>query len=249
MYYLIYNYKNKINLNKFLNKTIKIILYYTICLSCKNLLPILKDGYCKFCYYKNFYIGIYHPTKCIAHLNKENKNLIKEKEIELKDHIVYISYTSNFKIGITSKDNILNRLMDQGAVIAILLAKTPNRYLAGYIEYICKKLLSDRTNYRKIFIRTNIKKKSILSIKNKVSTYIINNFIKYSKYLYACNIIYKFKYPILKYINKALLLRYKNKKIIYNKLIGIKGQYLIFYDNTIVNFRNLIGHVMDLYIY
>lgn len=139
--------------------------------------------------------------------------------------------------------------MDQGAILSIILAITPNRYIAGIIENISKKFLSDRTNYRKMLIINNIKTNNLLFIKNKLYNYIFKNFIIYSKYLNINNKIYKFKYPILKNIRKIILFNRKKNNIIFSKLIGIKGQYLIFSNKTVINIRNFIGYIIDIIIY
>ena len=61
-----------------------------------------------------------------------------------------MSFTGNFKIGVTRSSQIPTRWIDQGATAAVLLCETPNRYLAGVIEIYLKQFYSDRTNWRKM---------------------------------------------------------------------------------------------------
>lgn len=138
--------------------------------------------------------------------------------------------------------------MDQGAIIAIKIAQTPNRFLSGIIEKQCKKIVKDRTNFRLMLTKKNnlIKIKKLI-IKNKIK--IINKLlINYKKYILNNNKIYIFNYPIIqypkkKYIKNIILNKYK---IIKNKLKGIKGQYLIFDNNLILNIRNHIGNIINI---
>ncbi|WGH28190.1 MAG: DUF2797 domain-containing protein [Candidatus Shikimatogenerans bostrichidophilus] len=191
---------------------------------------------------------MFKPELCTSHINIEKKNLKKEKLFEIQKHIVYLSFTSNIKIGITIKKLFKYRLMDQGAIIAIKIAQTPNRFLSGIIEKQCKKIVKDRTNFRLMLTKKNnlIKIKKLI-IKNKIK--IINKLlINYKKYILNNNKIYIFNYPIIqypkkKYIKNIILNKYK---IIKNKLKGIKGQYLIFDNNLILNIRNHIGNIINI---
>ncbi|MDH3004504.1 MAG: DUF2797 domain-containing protein [Candidatus Shikimatogenerans sp. JK-2022] len=170
--------------------------------------------------------------------------------MELQDHIVYIAITSNIKIGITIKKIFFNRLMDQGAIKSIILAITPNRYLSGIIEKICKKKLYDKTNYIKMLTNNFNKNINLKKIKYKIKNFISKYFIKYKKFLYKKNKIYKFIYPIIKYPNikyiKNFNFKYLKNNNFKGKLIGFKGQYLIFNNNIVINFRKLIGYIIKI---
>ncbi|WGH27225.1 MAG: DUF2797 domain-containing protein [Candidatus Shikimatogenerans bostrichidophilus] len=190
---------------------------------------------------------IFKPELCTAHLNIEKKNLKKEKKFELQKHIIYLSITSNLKIGITIKKNFIIRLMDQGATIAIKIAQTPNRYLSGIIEKLCKNIINDKTNFNKMLINNFNKKKFLLLIlkkKKKIKKLLINN--NYYKFFIENNKIYKFYYPIKKYPKKIKNIQLNKYKIIKSKLNGIKGQYLIFKNNNVLNIRNHMGNIIDI---
>ncbi|MDH3004553.1 MAG: DUF2797 domain-containing protein [Candidatus Shikimatogenerans sp. JK-2022] len=210
---------------------------------------MFKDGFCKNCYFENFYLGIYHPIKCTSHLNIEYKNLKYEKTIELQKHIIYISITGNTKVGITIKNNFYNRLMDQGAIKAIIIAITPNRYLSGKIEKISKNFISDRTNYINMLTNNFKKDINLIKIKKKIFKFILKYYTIYKNFLYKNNKIYKFYYPVLKYpTNKIYNFSFRNNLRLKEKLIGLKGQYLIFTNKKVLNIRNHIGYYLNLYI-
>ncbi|BDT61604.1 MAG: hypothetical protein RDO_1320 [Flavobacteriales endosymbiont of Rhyzopertha dominica] len=246
------NYKKKLLLlNKYLNKKFIIIFKKYYCLLCKNNIKIFNNGYCKKCYFnnKNYYNIYYYKPHLYKNSIINNKNI---KKIFFKKHIIYLSYTSNFKIGITFKKKILIRLIDQGAIFFLKLAKTPNRIIAGIIENKCKNLISDTTNFRKMLINNNYNNdliNQLINIKNNIIYYIINNYKKYKKYILYNNKIFNLYFPIIKYYkNKIINIKIDKIKILYNTLKGIKGQYLIFNNNIVFNIRNHIGYIIDIYI-
>ncbi|MDH3003766.1 MAG: DUF2797 domain-containing protein [Candidatus Shikimatogenerans sp. JK-2022] len=248
LYYLKIN-NNYLFLNKLINKIFIIKFIKFICFNCKKKTIKFKEGYCKKCYFlKKFNICIFKPELCTSHLNIKNK-YNKYKKFEFYKHIVYLSYTSNIKIGVTIKKNFKNRLMDQGAIIAIKIAITPNRYISGLIEKICKNKINDKTNYRLMLINNNynlIIIKKLINLKKKIK----KNIKIFKKYLIKENIIYIFNYPI-KNINNKLkinIINFNKKKKFKNKLKGIKGQYLIFKKNKVLNIRNNIGNIFNIYI-
>ncbi len=67
-------------------------------------------------------------------------------------HVVYLSYTGDFKVGITRVDQIPVRWLDQGATWARPLALVGSRHQAGAIEHALTSsgLLSDRTSWKKM---------------------------------------------------------------------------------------------------
>ena len=57
----------------------------------------------------------------------------------MQPHSVYLSFTSDVKVGVTRKSQVPTRWIDQGAIEAIEIAELPNRYLAGICEIELKK--------------------------------------------------------------------------------------------------------------
>jgi len=68
----------------------------------------------------------------------------------LQPHYVYISLTSNYKVGVTRTTNMPYRWIDQGATQAIVLAEVPYRQLAGLIEVSLKEHISDKTAWQRM---------------------------------------------------------------------------------------------------
>ena len=92
---------------------------------------------------------------------------------------VYLSLTSNLKVGVTRSSHIPSRWIDQGAHKAIVLSKTPNRYLAGQIELSISKHISDRTQWRRM-IQGNYEDIDMIKTKKEIVWQVI--FLKFFSY-------------------------------------------------------------------
>jgi hypothetical protein len=155
---------------------------------------------------------------------------------------VYLSLTSNLKVGVTRASHIPSRWIDQGAHYAIKLAKCPNRYIAGMIELEISKYISDRTQWRKmiqgIYDDINLldEKKRLL---NSLSE-------KYKIYKSADNTVINFKYPVKAPPEKIKSINMDKINLFKGILTGIKGQYLIFDNENVLNTRKYTGYIFNL---
>jgi len=138
-----------VNMNQFIEKEISLNYQHQIlCVNCgRETVKSFNQGFCYPCFRDAPQAAdwIIHPEKSQAHLGIEDRDLAYEQSVQLKPHIVYLSLTSDIKVGITRETQIPTRWIDQGAVQAIQLAVTPNRYLAGMIEVSLKEHLADKT--------------------------------------------------------------------------------------------------------
>lgn len=165
-------------------------------------------------------------------------------------HVVYLANTSGLKVGITRENQIPNRWIDQGAIQAIPFAKTHNRYLAGLLEVELAKSVNDKTDWRKM-LKGNIERID-LEEKRKYFEKPALEFIEnqsgnreYAKIelLQECN-MKSIQYPFLDsaaQLEKIVALNLDKLNNLSGKLIGIKGQYLIF-DIGVLNCRNIAGY-------
>ncbi len=233
-----------LNMNQLINKTIDISFKKYQCLSCGANKKIFRQGYCYDCFYKMPQTGdwIMRPELSKAHLDIEDRDLAYEKEMQLKPHIVYLANSSNVKVGVTRKAQIPTRWIDQGAHEAIEIVEVPNRYLAGITEVALKEFVSDKTNWRKMLTNA-IVDVDLTEEREKLAKYIPEEakqyFIENSKET-------QIDFPIKKYPAKIKSLNLDKTPTYKGKLIGIKGQYLIFEDSTVFNVRNWEGYVVDL---
>lgn len=239
IYYL--NFENEFMvMNQFLDKKIKLIFNGYECLNCKSDEIIFRQGYCKKCFYDLPITGdwIMKPELSKAHLNIEDRNLEYEKKVQIQPHIIYLAFSSHLKVGVTRKSQLTTRWVDQGAHQAISLAEAPNRFLAGICEVELKSYYSDKTNWRKMlennFETIDLKKEKDMAVQ-KIPEKI------YSKLIPKTDAPLTINFPVLKIPEKVKSLNIVKENNFEGILKGIKGQYLIFEDNSVFNIRSNEG--------
>ena len=122
------------------------------------------------------------------------------------------------------------------------MIEVPNRYLAGIAEVKLKDKFSDKTNWRKM-LTNNIEEGNIIDIKEDALDILGSEFKDYFK---TDNKIVKFNYYRENQIDSVKSASLKKTDTIEGKLIGIKGQYLIFEDSTVFNVRSNEGYKVDI---
>ena len=177
-----------------------------------------------------------------AHLDIEDRDLEYEKKVQLKPHIVYLANSSNVKVGVTRKTQVPTRWIDQGAHEAIEIVEVPNRYLAGITEVALKEHVADKTNWRSM-LKNDIKDENLVAVRDHLKQYIPNEALPY---FIESNSETNIDFPVVQYPEKVKSLNLDKTPIFKGTLKGIKGQYLIFEDNTVFNVRNWEGYVVDL---
>ncbi|MDA3881472.1 MAG: DUF2797 domain-containing protein [Prolixibacteraceae bacterium] len=158
---------------------------------------------------------------------------------DLINHYVYLSFTSNIKVGVTRHTQIPTRWIDQGASAAIKLAQTPNRHIAGIIESFLKKHIGDKTNWRNMLknivepgINFIVEKKRMIALLHP----------ELQKYAEPNNELTEISYPGDFSPSKVASVTFDKQKTITGKLMRIKGQYLIFENNEVLNIRKHAGY-------
>jgi len=161
----------------------------------------------------------------------------------LQDHIVYLAISSGIKVGVTRSGQIPTRWIDQGAWQAIKLAKTPNRYIAGLIEVALKEHISDRTNWQRMLKNQLIEGVDLILAKNDMIAHLPSDLLGN-----ICdeNDITEINYPVNEYPEKVKSLSFDKLEEIAGRLWGIKGQYLIFDDGTVLNIRKHTGYLVEM---
>ena len=242
-YYLVFE-NDFINMNQLLNKTISIHFVKYQCLNCGLDRPIYRQGFDRQCFFEIPQAAdwIMRPELSMAHLNKEDRDLEYEKKVQIQAHIVYLANSSNVKVGVTRKSQVPTRWIDQGAHEALEIVEVPNRYLAGITEVALKTHVSDKTNWRKM-LKNDIEDENLLDWRERLKDYIPE---ETKDYFLATNTETNLEFPVIQYPEKPKSLNLSKTPEYTGKLVGIKGQYLIFEDQTVFNIRANEGLVVDI---
>ena len=177
-----------------------------------------------------------------AHLGKEDRDLEFEKRAQLQPHIVYLANSSNVKVGVTRKNQVPTRWIDQGAHEAIEIVEVPNRYLAGITEVALKDYVADKTNWRKM-LKNDIEDENLVAWRERLKQYIPD---EAKDYFIETNTETHLEFPVHKYPEKPKSLNIVKQQEYSGKLVGVKGQYLIFEDETVFNIRANEGLVVNI---
>ncbi len=239
--------QSEIFLNNYLNSKITFTWSGQVkCVCGKIFKDFYRQNFCYNCYWNSPQASpsIFKPELCKAHLGEEERDLEWEKKFQLQEHVVYLSISSGMKVGVTRSLNVTSRWIDQGALSAIIFAKTPNRYLAGNIEFHLKKKynIPDRTNWRKM-LQNKVEKLDLLYQKNILKGYLDTEM---SEYFSNENDILNIEYPVLSYPEKITSLSFIKTPIIEGVLKGIKGQYLILDQDRVLNIRKHEGFILNM---
>jgi len=240
-YYLVFE-NDFINMNQLLDKTIEMKFVKYQCLNCGLDKPIYRQGFCRSCFFEIPQAAdwVMRPELSTAHLDKEDRDLEYEKKVQLQPHIVYLANSSNVKVGVTRKSQVPTRWIDQGAHEAIEIVEVPNRYLAGITEVALKDHVSDKTNWRTM-LKNDVVDENLVEWRERLKQFIPE---EAKDYFIETNTETNLKFPVLHYPEKPKSLNLEKEQAYVGKLKGIKGQYLIFEDDTVFNIRGSEGLVV-----
>jgi len=242
-YYLVFE-NDFLNVNQLLDKKITINFLRYQCLNCELQKKIYRQGFCYDCFFEapQAAAWIINPELSKAHLGIEDRDLEYEKSVQLRPHVVYLANSSSVKVGVTRKTQIPTRWIDQGAHEAIEIVEVPNRYLAGITEIALKDYVSDKTNWRNM-LKNDLKDEDLVEWREKLKQYIPTEALEY--YL-ENNSETNLQFPVLRYPEKPKSLNLEKTPSFEGVLKGIKGQYLIFEDDTVFNVRSNEGYVVSI---
>ena len=233
-----------LNMNQLINKEVALSFVTYECLNCHLEKKIYRQGFCQSCFFDIPQAAdwIMRPELSKAHLDEEDRDLAYEKKVQLQPHIVYLANSSNVKVGVTRKQQVHTRWIDQGAHEAIEIVEVPNRYLAGITEVALKEHVADKTNWRKM-LKNDIEDENLVEWRDRLKQYIPEEAIPY---FIENNTETNLNFPVLKYPATPKSLNIEKQKTYKGKLVGIKGQYLIFEDETVFNIRSNEGLVVSI---
>lgn len=238
--------ENLLEMNNLIGKEISMKFDGQInCISCgKQTKTSFGQGFCYNCLQTAPEVSesVLRPELSKSHLGIARDMEWAEKH-DLIDHIVYLAVSTEVKVGVTRIHQIPTRWIDQGASSAIKLATTPNRHIAGIIEVFLKKHFTDKTNWRKMLTCENALVCNLLEEKEKVIRLLPTEL---RKYVEIDNSITEIGYPVQKFPEKINSVGFDKMPVVEGILTGIKGQYLIFNNDSVLNVRKHNGYFLDL---
>lgn len=236
---------SKIELNDYLGKRIQ--LNWTGIIVCRKCSRTTKksfgEGFCYQCFVTAPEASpcILHPELCEAHLGK-GRDLEYEERNHNQPHFVYLAATDIVKVGVTRITQIPTRWIDQGANKAIILAETPNRYQAGLIEVALKSVFADKTNWQNMLRNINDESIDLVEEKWRIEEILPSDMLDF---MTDDDEITEFHYPVLSYPEKVTSLSFEKTPQISGTLTGIRGQYLIFDNQSVINIRRQTGYEIE----
>lgn len=234
--------EGEICLNDFIGKTITIEFLNQInCVKCgKVTKKSFSQGFCYPCFSTapETEECVLRPELCRAHEGIA-RDMEYAKSHCLIDQYVYLSKTSNIKVGVTRSTQLPTRWIDQGAKQAVILAKVPNRFTAGELEVTLKEQLADKTNWRNMLTGKITDERSLEEVKEEIIDSLDE---AYEPYIVWEDEIVEIDYPVTKYPQKVVSLNLDKTPLISGVLTGIKGQYLMFDERAVINIRKYGGY-------
>ena len=158
-------------------------------------------------------------------------------------HIIYLANTSKPKIGITRETQIPTRWIDQGAFEALPILKVNDRKTSGEFEVEIAKSIADKTNWRDM----------LKGVKKEVDLEELREdlFEEFADVLDTFDVeeiesdVVQINYPVEEYPEKIISIGFDKMPVIEDKLIGIRGQYLIL-ENAVLNILKHNGYHIKL---
>jgi hypothetical protein len=236
---------NEFALNPIIGRTIRLKHNGVInCIHCgKKTAKSYSQGYCYNCM-----LAVPEADESVLRpeLSKSHLGIARDtkwaEENDLIDHYVYLSVTSDLKVGVTRHHQMYTRWIDQGAILAIKLARAPNRHIAGIIEVYMKKFVADKTNWSKMLKGEVAGNYNLADEKERLSRLLPGELGRYTE---EDNNVFTFDYPIQFLPTAIKQASFDNTPEIEGTLTGIKGQYLIFDDGKVFNVRKHNGYFTE----
>jgi hypothetical protein len=234
-----------LELNILIGQKIKINFNGEIyCIKCgRKTNKSFAQGYCYPCFVSapETEECVLKPELCQAHLGIA-RDMEYAKENCLQEQFVYLASSDVIKVGVTRSSQIPTRWIDQGASFAIKVANTPNRYTAGLIEVELKKQFPDKTNWRAMLTNKINPVPDFSDALRKIETSLS---LELSKFLLKGEVAAHLDYPVNKYPEKLSTIDLEKTNEFEKTLSGIKGQYMIFSDGSVMNIRKHSGYKIE----
>lgn len=239
--------QGEFEMNGLLNQHVKI--HFTGKINCietgKSIRKTYGDG---LCYEAWLTSPAASPSVMHPELSRIHEGIaLRDYEWEMQHHncahVVYLSFTDKVKVGVTRAIHRTTRWIDQGAAAALVFAETPYRQLAGAIEVFLKDYVADKTSWQAMLRCIDVDV-SILSKERERLENILSEDL--GMFLSDDNSILKIHYPVTTIPQKLNSIKLERLPTLAGKLVGIKGQYIIFESGEVINIRSHSGYEIEI---
>jgi len=160
----------------------------------------------------------------------------------MKPHVVYLANSSGLKVGITRQTQVPTRWIDQGASQALPIMRVQTRLHSGLVEVLLKQHVADKTDWRKM-LKGDPEVRHLPAERDRLLGETAHELQALEAELGADSIEYlpdadvvTIQYPVLEYPKTIKSHNFDKNPLVEGRLLGIKGQYLIF-DTGVINIR------------
>ena len=207
-----------------------------------------NQGYCYPCFTRLAQCDscIVSPEKCHYH-----QGTCREPEwgeqFCMTDHIVYLANSSGVKVGITRINQLPTRWIDQGAIQALPILRVATRQQSGLVEDALRQHVADRTNWRAM-LKNDVVEVDLLAKRDELFD-LCKVELEQLTERFGLNAIQpvdtaemvNIDYPVIEYPTKVTSFNFDKTPVVEGKLMGIKGQYLMF-DSGVINIRKFTSY-------
>ncbi|MCK5726556.1 MAG: DUF2797 domain-containing protein [Thiotrichaceae bacterium] len=171
----------------------------------------------------------------------------------MQPHTVYLSNTSDIKVGITRNEQIPTRWIDQGAIQALPIIEVKSRYLSGLIEVELKNYFEDKTLWRKMLqgesesIDLAAERDEVFEEASMEIEQLQERFGEEAIELLEYEDVVEINYPVEQYPKTPIALSLDKTPLVEGILKGIKGQYLIL-ETGVINLRKFTGYEVTIHL-
>ncbi|MBI2602259.1 MAG: DUF2797 domain-containing protein [Deltaproteobacteria bacterium] len=234
----------QVSLNSLVGESLSLRFLGTISCTCcgREIRKTYDGGYCYVCFRRipEADFCSFKPETCHFQLGTCRDPEWGRRNC-LITHTVYLANSSGLKVGITRSHTEETRWLDQGAVQALPIVRVTERRHAGIVETLLKRFVNDKTNWRLLVSKDAqpidlIQERDDLlkSLPERVPIEVVDESVR------------SFSYPVERYPEKTSTFDFNKDPVIHDRLIGIKGQYLLF-ERGVINVRKFGGYHVSLH--
>lgn len=162
-------------------------------------------------------------------------------------HLVYLANSSGVKVGITRAGQVPTRWIDQGASQALPIVRTRTRQQAGLVEAVLRREVRDTTDWRAM-LKGSAPPVDLAAARDRLLERCAAEFAQLTKRFgvqamqpIAGAEVVAITYPVREYPLRVTAWNLDKTPEVAGRLLGIKGQYLIF-DGGVLNVRKFTGY-------